>query len=295
MDDLSWEDARLFLAVAEAGSVSGAARALKLGQPTVTRRLATLEYQVGTPLFRRSVEGTSLTSVGERLLPAAKKMAEWAGEWSRAVERADGAPRGLVRVTASPFVAFDFVAPFAGLVASKHPGLQLEVLSSVQYLDLARGEADIALRGKKPQNPDLSLVHTLPIENAVFVSRELKARLPKRASLRDVPWVAWCPPYDAIPPNPQLEAAIPNFTPVFTADHFLVQLAAAEAGVGAMVLGRVSHRFSRGSSLVPLELDLGPHSRSELHLVCPKSALDIPRVRRVVELLVDELKQTRRK
>lgn len=293
--DISWDDAKLFLAIAEAGSLSGAARQLKLGQPTVTRRLAMLEYTVGAALFRRSVEGASLTSAGERLVGPAKKMAEWAGELHRAASANDGAPRGLVRVTSSPFICFDFLAPFAGLLADKHPGLRLEVLSSVQYLDLARGEADLAMRSRAPSNPDLQLVHTLEVESAVFVSRALKAKLPRKVTLQTLPWVAWCPPFESIPPNPQLEALIPDFTPAFTADHFLVQLAAAEAGLGAMVLGRVSHRFSRDSSLVPLDLDLGPHGKQALHLVCAKSALDIPRVRRVAELIVDELKRTKRR
>ncbi len=293
--DISWDDAKLFLAIAETGSLSGAARRLQLGQPTVTRRLAMLEYTVGSALFRRSVEGAALTAAGERLLEPARKMAEWAGELNRAAEARDGTPRGLVRITSSPFICFDFLAPFAGHLAEKHPGLRLEVLSGVQYLDLARGEADLALRARVPSNPDLTLVHSLEVENAVFVSKSLKAKLPKKPTLASLPWVAWCPPFETIPPNPQLEAAIPNFTPAFTADHYLVQLAAAEAGVGAMVLGRVSHRFSRESSLVPLDLDLGPHARQALHLVCAKSALDIPRVRRVSELLVAELQRTKRR
>lgn len=293
--DISWDDAKLFLAIAETGSLSGAARQLKLGQPTITRRLATLEYTVGNALFRRSVEGARLTPAGERLLEPAKKMAEWAGELHRAAEATDGAPHGLVRVTSTPFICFDFLAPFARVLAQKSPGLRLEVLSSVQYLDLARGEADLALRGREPSNPDLKLVHTMTIENAVFVSRSLKPKLPKKPTMANLPWVAWSPPYESIPPNPQLEAMIPNFTPAFTADHFLVQLAAAEAGVGAMVMGRVSHRFSRDSPMVPLDIDLGPFATSKLHLVCAKSALDIPRVRRVAELIIDELKHTKRR
>ena len=293
--DISWDDAKLFLAIAETGSLSGASRQLKLGQPTVTRRLAALEYTIGAALFRRSVEGASLTTAGERLVGPAKKMAEWAGELHRAAEASDGTPRGLVRVTSSPFICFDFLAPFAGFLAQKNPGLRLEVLSSVQYLDLARGEADVAMRGRPPSNPDLKLVHSMEIESAVFVSKALKAKLPRKLTLQTLPWVAWCPPFDSIPPNPQLEALIPGFTPAFTADHFLVQLAAAEAGLGAMVLGRVSHRFSRDSNLVPLDLSLGAHSQQTLYLVCAKSALDIPRVRRVVELLVEELEHTRRR
>jgi DNA-binding transcriptional LysR family regulator len=154
------------------------------------------------------------------------------------------------------------------MLSEKHPGLRLEVLSSVQYLDLARGEADLAMRARPPTNPDLQLVHSMEIESAVFVSKALKARLPRKVTLQTLPWIAWCPPFETIPPNPQLEAMIPEFVPAFTADHFLVQLAAAEAGLGAMVLGRVSHRFSRASPLVPLDLPLGDHGKQTLYLVC---------------------------
>lgn len=291
--DISWDDARLFLAIAETGSFSGAARRLRIGQPTVSRRLAALEYAVGAALFRRSVEGAALTVAGERLLVPAKKMAEWAGELHRAAESADSAPRGIVRVTATPFMSFDFVAPFAAFVAQQHPGLRLEVQSQVQYQDLARGEADLALRGRPPTSADLKLVDTLEVPNAVLVSKALKARLPRKVTLQQLPWVAWAPPFEAVPPNPQLESMIPGFAPAFTADHYLVMLAAAEAGLGAMVLARMPHRFKRPTQLVPLEVDLGPFSRSQTHLVCAKSALDIPRVRRVSELLLEEFQRIR--
>ncbi|MCP3103998.1 LysR family transcriptional regulator [Myxococcus sp. K15C18031901] len=287
--DISWDDARLFLAIAETGSFSGAARRLRIGQPTVSRRLAALEYGVGAKLFRRGVEGAALTAAGERLLQPARKMAEWAGELQRAAESTDTSPKGVVRVTASPFVSFDFLAPFAAHVARKHPGLRLEVQSSVSYVDLGRGEADLALRLRAPAQEDLKLVHTLDVRNRVFVSKALKATLPRRPTLAQVPWVAWAPPYEALPPNPQLESLIPGFSPTFTTDNYLVMLAAAEAGLGAMVLAAVPHRFSQPRDLVPLDLDLGPHAWSQLHLVCAKSALDIPRVRRVSELLVEEL------
>ena len=293
--DISWDDARLFLAIAETGSFSGAARRLRVGQPTVSRRLAALEYVVGATLFRRSVDGAALTAAGERLVLPAKKMAEWAGELHRAAESADTAPRGLVRVTASPYASFDFMAPFGAHVAQKHPGLRLEVLSTIQYLDLARGEADLALRAKAPTNADLKRVYTLDTHNAVFVAKSLKAKLPKKPTLQQLPWVAWAPPFDAVTPNPQLESLIPGFSPVFTADNYLVLLAAAEAGVGAMVLASLNHRFSRDRGMVPLDIDLGPYSKGQLHLVCAKSALDIPRVRKVSELLVDELERAKRR
>lgn len=291
--NISWEDARLFLAVAEAGSVSAAARQLRLGQPTVSRRLAALEYALGTQLFRRSAEGTALTAAGERLVTPAKKMAEWAGELDRAARATDATPSGLVRITASPYFCADFLAPFAGFVTQKRPGLRLEVLSTVQYLDLARGEADLAVRSRAPTNPDLKLLFTQEFEVAVFVSKALRAKLPKRPSPREVPWIAWAPPYDAVPPNPQLEQLMPGFVPVFTADNYLVMWSAVEAGVGAMAAASVRHRFTQDRGLVSLELDLGEFSRGRTYVVCAKSALDVPRVREVADLLVSELQRAK--
>ena len=96
-----------------------------------------------------------------------------------------------------------------------------------------------------------------------------------------------------MPPNPLLEATIPGFTPAFTSDNFLVNMAAAEAGVGAIILPRLRHRFSRPTSLVPLHLDLGPEARGSLQLVCVRSAYDIPRVRLVADLLAAELARAR--
>ena len=119
--------------------------------------------------------------------------------------------------------------------------------------------------------------------------------MPKKPKLHEIPWIGWAPPYDTLPPNPQLEAAIPNWAPDFSSDNFLVNVAGAEAGLGAIVLPRIKHRFSRERSLVPLDTDLGPHSRTQLYLVCAKSALDIPRVRLVSELLVAELEKITRR
>ncbi|MBS2026475.1 MAG: LysR family transcriptional regulator [Deltaproteobacteria bacterium] len=293
--DIPWDDVRLFLAVAETGSVSSAARRLRIGQPTVSRRLAALEYALGEALFRRSVSGTALTAAGERLLAPAKRMAEWAGEVGRAADVTDREPRGLVRVTAAPFVAADFVAPFAAWLATKHPGLRLEVLCSTQYLDLGRGEADLALRPRAPSSADLTLVRSVMVENAVFVAKSLAERLPRKPKPNEIPWVAWAPPMDMLPPNPQLEQMVPGFQPSFTSDNYLVNLAAAEAGAGAMVLPRVPHRFSRPTSLVALDVDLGPYKVAPMHLVCARSALDVPRIRKVAQLIEVEMAKLERK
>ena len=291
--DIPWDDLQVFLAVAEGRSMSAAARRLRMGQPTVSRRVAALEHRLGYALFRRNVEGVRLTPGGERLLPPARRMAEWAGEATRASSSVDHKPEGLVRITAPPGVAWDFVAPFAAWLRRKHRTIRLEVLSDTRFLDLGRGEADLALRTKPANQVDLVTVASFEHPNAIFGAKEYVARLPRRPALVDLDWICWAPPYEDLAPNPQLAELVPGFVPVFTSDSYLVQRQAAEAGIGVMALGDWRHRFARPTALVPLKLDLGPHARSASYLVCAKSALDIPRVRLVAELLAEELRDTR--
>jgi len=286
--DIPWDDARLFLGIAETGSLSKAARRLRVAQPTVSRRLAELEARLGEALFSRSVEGASLTSFGERLVEPARRMAESAADLERAAERREVAPAGVVRITAPPGVAFDFLAPFSVWLRQKLPEVRLEVISTIHYLDLSRREADLALRIDRPAQRDLITVASLEQDVAAFASKRYVERLPSRYRAADVDWIGWPPPLDHLPPNPQLAAKIPGFRPAFASDDFLVQLRAAEAGIGAIFLGRRPHRFSRLGALVELHLDFG-RLRSSLELVCARGALEIPRVRAVADLLRDEL------
>ena len=208
--NIPWEDVRLFLAVAEAGSLSAASKQLETTQPTVSRRLAELEAMLGEPLFVRSVQGISLTSYGERLVEPSRRMAECAAEVDRAAEKRETSPHGVVRVTAPPHVAFDLLAPFAAWMRGKLPGVSLEVRASVAYLDLSRREADLALRfGEIAQRDVVSLV-SLEVEVGAFAAPEYVATLPRRYGLADVAWVAWAPPFADVSPNPELARMVPR-------------------------------------------------------------------------------------
>jgi DNA-binding transcriptional LysR family regulator len=288
-----WSEIEMILAVSEAGSLSGAAKVLQVTQPTVSRQLADLEARLGEPLFTRAVDGTRLTPFGERVVDPARRMAESARDVDHVVSGADTKPRGVVRLTAPPGVAFDFIAPFAQRARDELPDVRLEVVSTVAYLDLARREADLGLRMERLDRAtarrDLMTVATIEFDVAVYATPGYIERLPRGYGPGDVGWIGWAPPLEHLPPNPQLASRIPGFRPVFASDDFLVQLRAAEAGVGAIPLGRVRSPRAVPTTLVEMKLDLGPIS-SSMHLVCARSSLAIPRVRAVAELLADELR-----
>jgi DNA-binding transcriptional LysR family regulator len=288
---IPWGDVQLFLAIAETGSLSAAAKRLLVTQPTVSRRIAELERAIGEPLFERSVEGTSLTSVGERLVEPARRMAEELGELERIAQGADARPGGVVRITAAPGMAFERLAPFAAHLRDVLPDVRLEVISTIAYVDLARREADLALRFDRPPQRDLVSLAQLDARVRAFATRAYIARLPRGYGIADIDWIAWTPDRAHLPPNPQLAARVPGFRPAFASDDFLVQLRAAEAGVGAIILGDGRSRRTLPSKLVPLELDFGKLT-STTYLVCAKSSLAIPRVRAVADLLVADLAAT---
>jgi DNA-binding transcriptional LysR family regulator len=290
--DISWEDARLFLAVVDSGSLSAAARRLRVAQPTVSRRLAELEASLGEPLFGRGAAGTALTRFGQLLVEPARRMADGAAEFARVAEHTEDTPRGVVRVTAPPGLAFDFVAPFAVGLRETLPEVRLEVISTIRYLDLVRREADLALRLKPSSQRDLVTIAEYTTSAAVFASPAYAARLAPGYGLGDLDWIGWAPPLDHLSPNRELAAAIPDFRPVFASDDFLVQLRAAEAGAGAIVLARAWHRYTRLDMLTELEVSLGPVQTSAF-VVTTRSALAIPRVRVVADLLAKEFRRVR--
>jgi DNA-binding transcriptional LysR family regulator len=293
-----WNDVQLVLAIADTGSLSAAARRLRLTQPTVSRRLAGLEAELGEALFQRAVDGTTATSFGERLLEPARRMAESAAEVDRAAADADRRPHGVVRISAAPGAAYAFVAPFAGLAHARLPGVRLEVVATTRYVDLVRREADLAIRWQSParrdEQRDLEVLAAVEHPVAAFAAPAYVATLPRGYRLADIAWIGWCPPFDQLAPNPQLAAAIPGFAPAFGSDDYLVQLRAAECGAGAIALARARYRLAPPSPLVELSLDLRqPPVRT--HLVAARASLAIPRIRAVADLLAKELASTGRR
>lgn len=288
--NLRWDDLKLFVAVHEQGSLSGAARALKLGQPTLSRRISELEQAVGEPLFERQSQGAILTVAGRRLLPAAQSMAEWANEAGLHVSKQTYLPQGKVRIAAPPGIAYEVVAPLAAKIRKQHPQIQIEVLSGVEVLNLARGEADLSLRTVKPEDADLVCVDEVHSAMCVYASKSYAKKLPSGVGLADLDWICWAAPYAELEINQALGAQIPNFKPAFTSDDYNVQIAACKAGVGAMILPRVLHQYDglkEWRTLREIDIDLG-NAIGSLYVVCHKRHQRLPKVQLVIDFIARE-------
>jgi DNA-binding transcriptional LysR family regulator len=286
--NLRWDDLKLFLAVHEQGSLSGAARLLKLGQPTLSRRIAELEEAVGEALFDRQSHGASLTAAGQKLLPAAQSMAEWANEAELSVKKHTNLPEGKVRIAAPPGIAYEMVVPLAVKIRRQYPQIQIEVLSGVEILNLGRGEADLSLRTQKPTDADLVCVDEVTSAMRVHTTKAYAAQLPPHPGIAQLDWICWATPYDELDSNRELSALTHNFKPAFTSDDFNVQIAACKAGVGAMILPQAFRHYAGVRELQELDIDLGPDAISSLFLVCHKRHHHLPKVQLVMNFISKE-------
>lgn len=138
---------RVFVAIAEAGSIGGAAERLGLGQPAVSKTLAALEQHLGVALLVRSTRGSSLTEAGRRYLAHARITLDEA-ETAEAAARDEAASlRGLLRVAAAPAYANEVIVPRLASFRTRYPEITLDLLLEDRRVDLIAEGIDLALRG----------------------------------------------------------------------------------------------------------------------------------------------------
>ena len=150
-----WNRARAFLVTAEEGSLSAAARALGMAQPTLGRQVDALEEELGVILFERVGRGFTLTPSGLDLLDHVRAMGDAAGRVSLAAAGQSQSIEGTICIAASETHAAMLLPPVIAKLRARHPGIHIEIVASSRASDLRRREADIALRNFAPTEPDL--------------------------------------------------------------------------------------------------------------------------------------------
>ena len=150
-----WNRARAFLVTAEEGSLSAAARALEMTQPTLSRQVAALEEELGVALFERLKGGLALTQSGIELLAHVRAMGEAASQFSLSATGQSQALEGNICIAASEIDATFRLPAIIQTLRTLEPGINIEIVVSNQVSDLKRREADIAIRSFQPTQHDL--------------------------------------------------------------------------------------------------------------------------------------------
>ena len=150
-----WNRARAFLVTAEEGSLSAAARALGMTQPTLGRQVTALEEELGVVLFERVGRGLTLTRGGMDLLEHVRTMGEAANHVTLAASGQSQSVEGTICITASEVISAFLLPPILARLRRTHPGVEIKLVASNAIHDLRRREADIAIRSGRPTDPNL--------------------------------------------------------------------------------------------------------------------------------------------
>lgn len=281
-----WDDVEVLLAVFRAGSLKRAAAELGVNISTVSRRLDGLEEEVGGRLFDRTPDGTKPTDIAERLILHAEQMERGALGFARAVEGLEVEPEGVVRLAAPPGIADHFLVPQLDSLLARHPKIRLQILAGIHYVDLARREADLALRMVRPTGGDFSVKRLVEFGYVAVAS----ADLPAKADPADLRWVTWGDDLGDRLDRAWVFEHVGRDAVVLETSSMTAQIEAVREGLGAMLvpLPYASLRGVRRVRLSPeREASLAQVPADALWLVVHRALRVVPRVAAVWDWLVD--------
>lgn len=178
---MDWDDLRVVLAIARAGSLSGAARQLGVNQTTAGRRLTALERRLGAVLFSRSRTGFHLTEAGEAALSHMEIMETAAMMLSETVGAKTTGPSGLVRIASMPWIFNYILIPALPAFSMRYPGIELHGIAAVRERSLSNREAELALRFEMPPRGRERSYEIATVPYAVYGPRKAKNKM--------LPWI----------------------------------------------------------------------------------------------------------
>ncbi|MDR3368573.1 LysR family transcriptional regulator [Rhodoferax sp.] len=185
-NNIGWELYRSYLSVLKEGSLSGAARAMGIAQPTVGRHIDALEKSLGINLFTRSQHGLLPTEAALALQGFAQTMSSSAAAFKRAAESQGAGIQGTVRITASEMIGLEVLPPILAELQMEHPRLKLELVLTDRIQDVLKREADIAVRMAPPQQEQLIARRVGAVKLGLHAHQSYLARRGTPKSLADL-------------------------------------------------------------------------------------------------------------
>ena len=287
--NFDWNKARAFLVTAEEGSLSAAARALGLSQPTLGRQVDALEKELGVTLFERVPRGLALTESGVALLRHVRAMGDAANQLSLVASGQSDDISGTICITATEAMAAYGLPGLVRKLREQQPGLDIEILASNSTSDLKRREADIAVRSYRPTQTDLIAKKIGTMNHYLYANPDYLERLgnPREpAGFVDANFIGFDQSEQLVDAYRQagLELSLDNF-PIRTENHLVHwELVKAGAGIGVM-----PEQIGEPEPLVTRILDDAPPMVGELWLAAHRELKTSRRIRTVFDFLAEEL------
>jgi DNA-binding transcriptional LysR family regulator len=285
-----WNRARAFLVTAEEGSLSAAARALGVAQPTVGRQVSALEQELGVALFERQGRGLELTPSGLELLEHVRSMGAAAAGLSLAATGHSESVEGEVCISSAETTAVFVLPPLLAKLRRIAAGIRIELVASNSETDLKRREADIAIRGYRPVQPELIARKLRDVEGHLYAAPSYLAELGHPMSPGDFGAASFVS-FEVLPArmiellNARGFELTPRNFPIST-ESSIVQWELVKQGLG---VGITAAPIGDAEPCVVRALeDLAPIT-SELWLVTHRDVRTNRRVRTVFDFLVAEL------
>ncbi|ANN66708.1 LysR family transcriptional regulator [Bordetella bronchialis] len=285
---MEWSDLRIFLAVARAGTLGGAARVLGQSQPTMGRRLRVLEGAVGHTLFQRTAEGFVLTDEGQAVLEHAERMEEEALAFQRRLAGADAQLEGMLRLSSSEWFGTYVLAPILAEFGARHPKVCVELLTDARLYSLPRREADIAFRIKPFQEPEVVSRRLVRIPYALYARTDAATR-PKGGG-EGLRVITMDTAFAEMPDARWLQRVLPKAVVAMRSNNRLVQAELCRQGSGLAVLPTLLG--DRMPDLARVDVGESPPGR-DTYVGYHRDLRRLSRLRALLDLVIERLASPR--
>jgi len=290
-----WNQVRAFLATAEEGSYSGAARALNTTQPTVGRQIAALEVSLGVTLVERSVKGQTLTQAGRDLLDHVRMMGEAATLISMTADRQSQEVSGEVTITATDLLSAAILPAILQPLRETAPGISVRINASSDIQNLMQREADISIRHVRPDQPDLIGRHVGDFRANLYAASTYLDRAGRPRTLReaaDHTFVGNADPERLMAPMHNMGIPVRAESFVMSSESGVVAWELLKAGYGVSMQPEVLGEAEPGVEKVLADF---PSLEFPIWLVTHRELQTSPRIRVVFDLLARGLGEAARK
>lgn len=287
MNNMNWDDFRYFLAAAEAGSFSAAAKKLHSNQPTVRRHIGALEKSLGKILFQRRIQGLTLTAEGLSILSQCQRMQSNIIAINRTLGSKENNNKGIVRLAVPEGICSKLLIPHLAAFYERYPDIKLILQVSSKTANLTRGEADIAIRLFRPQKADLVIKKIADMAMSLYASDayiSTHGQLPSVQAFKNHRFIAYGDDLHNLPENQWLTDNVGLENIVLQTDSTLCRLKATEESVGFSIqpdlLAGKSDRLIKATA----DTSIPPH---QVWLAYHNDLRHLDRVRSVIALIID--------